>query len=65
MAVTIGFAIWDRRTMVRPLEDKVKRIEFDIVNDREKLHNLITALKKLAKADSRLAEDANGHCEIR
>jgi len=56
VAVTIGFAIWDRRTMIRPFEDKVKKIESDIANDHEKLHNLITALKKLAKADSRLAE---------
>jgi len=56
VAVTIGFAIWDRRTMVRPFEDKVKKIESDIANDHEKLHNLITALKKLAKTDSRLAE---------
>ncbi|MEA3414958.1 MAG: hypothetical protein U9R02_02205 [Thermodesulfobacteriota bacterium] len=56
VAVTIGFAIWDRRTMTRPFEDKVKKIESDIANDHEKLHNLITALKKLAKTDSRLAE---------
>ena len=25
--VTIGFALWDRRTMVRPFEEKVKRIK--------------------------------------
>lgn len=26
-AVTIGFALWDRRTMIRPFEDKVKAYE--------------------------------------
>jgi len=26
VAVTIGFAIWDRRTMIRPFETKVRMI---------------------------------------
>ena len=26
VAVTIGFAIWDRRTMIRPLETKVRMV---------------------------------------
>ena len=29
-AVTIGFALWDRRTMIRPFETKVKEIEANI-----------------------------------
>ena len=29
-AVTIGFALWDRRTMIRPFETKVKEIETNI-----------------------------------
>ena len=52
VAVAIGFAIWDRRTMTRPFEDKVKKLE----QDTDKLHRLIDALKKLAKQDPRLAE---------
>lgn len=31
-AATIGFAVWDRRTMVRPFESKVKQIEERIEN---------------------------------
>jgi uncharacterized protein (UPF0335 family) len=53
---TLGFAIWDRRTMVRPFEDKVKRIEEDIAENRNKLHALIDALKSLSKTDEKVAE---------
>ncbi len=52
VAVAIGFAIWDRRTMTRPFEDKVKKLE----RDTDKLNRLVEALKKLAKQDPRLAE---------
>ncbi len=51
-AVTIGFAIWDRRTMTRPFEDKVKKIQ----QDTDKLNRLIEALRKLARHDPKLAE---------
>ncbi|MBI4688874.1 MAG: hypothetical protein HY754_01160 [Nitrospirae bacterium] len=53
---TLGFAIWDRRTMVRPFEDKVKRIEDDISENRTKLHALLDALKSLSKTDEKVAE---------
>lgn len=33
---TIWFALWDRRTMIRPFEDKVKKIEDDISENRTK-----------------------------
>jgi outer membrane murein-binding lipoprotein Lpp len=32
VAVTIGFAIWDRRTAVRPLEAQIKLLENEKVN---------------------------------
>jgi hypothetical protein len=38
---TIWFALWDRRTMIRPFEDKVKKIEDDISENRNKLHTLL------------------------
>ncbi|MCS7262814.1 MAG: hypothetical protein NZ560_05315, partial [Aquificaceae bacterium] len=28
--VTIGFALWDRRTMIRPFEDRSKKIESEL-----------------------------------
>ena len=49
-AATIGFAIWDRRTMIRPFEDRVKKIE------EEKIDKTISVLKILAQSDSNLAE---------
>ncbi len=54
-AVTIGFALWDRRTMVRPFEDKVKSMEKDILENKEKVQKLIETLRELAKEDEKVA----------
>ncbi len=56
VGVTIGFAIWDRRTMIRPFESKVREIEEEILSNKEKLHQFLSALKALAKTDEKLAE---------
>ena len=56
VAVTIGFAIWDRRTMVRPFEDKVKKIEDDIVSDRKRLEALFDILRNYARKHPGLAD---------
>ncbi|MBS3918211.1 MAG: hypothetical protein KG012_04930 [Deltaproteobacteria bacterium] len=56
VAATIGFAIWDRRTMIRPFEFKVKAIEDEIADNRSKLHSLIEAFRSLSKTDSNVAE---------
>ncbi len=56
VAVTIGFAIWDRRTMVRPFEDKVKKIESDIVSDRKRLEALFEILRNYASKHPDLAD---------
>ena len=52
---TIWFALWDRRTMIRPFEDKVKKIEDDISENRNKLHTLLEAFKTLSKTDEKVA----------
>ncbi|MBM4055826.1 MAG: hypothetical protein FJ264_14425 [Planctomycetes bacterium] len=52
---TIWFALWDRRTMIRPFEDKVKKIEDDIAANRNKLHTLIEAFRTLSKTDEKVA----------
>ncbi|MEO0099798.1 MAG: hypothetical protein ABIL04_02260 [candidate division WOR-3 bacterium] len=49
ITATIGFAIWDRRTMIRPFEIKVKLLE---ETDRK----VIDALRDLAKEDKKLAD---------
>lgn len=52
VAVVIAFALWDRRTMTRPFEDKIEKLE----EDSDRLRRLIAALRKLAKQDAKLAE---------
>jgi len=52
---TIWFALWDRRTMIRPFEDKVKTLEDNISENRVRLHTLIEAFKFLSKTDEKVA----------
>ena len=49
VAVTIGFAIWDRRSMIRPFEDKVEEL-------RKTDQKFLEILKILAREDKKLAE---------
>lgn len=56
VVAVIGFAIWDRRTMIRPFETKVKKIEDDIAENRTKLHNMLDAFRTLGKTDEKVAE---------
>ncbi len=53
VAVTIGFALWDRRTIVRPFESKVQA---ELARDRESLHSLLEAFRSLGKSDERVAD---------
>ncbi len=53
---TIWFALWDRRSMIRPFEDKVKVIEDEIAKNRSKLHSLIESLRSLSNTDQNIAE---------
>ncbi len=52
----IGFAIWDRRTMIRPFETKVKAIEGEIGEMRGQPQGLIEALQILGRQDKQVAE---------
>jgi septation ring formation regulator EzrA len=56
VAVTIGFAIWDRRTMIRPFEVKVKKIEEDIIKNSDKIHSLLESLRALSKDNKEIAQ---------
>ena len=46
VAVTIGFAIWDRRSMIRPFEDKVEEL-------RKTDQKFLEILKTLAREDKK------------
>ena len=54
VAVAIGFAIWDRHTMIRPFEYKVKEIDSRISDEQNKIDRIIEVLRQLAKEDKRI-----------
>jgi uncharacterized protein (UPF0218 family) len=62
IAGLFGYIIWDRRTMMKPIQEKVEQLEKDFSRELD-LHNkhgsvparLIKALRELAKTDEKLA----------
>jgi len=57
----IGFIVWDRYTTLRPMDQRLRRIEEDLENDLElkapdgsRLIRMMHALKELAKEDKKL-----------
>lgn len=56
VAVTISFALWDRRTMIRPFESKVKAIEEELSQNRQRFHALLEALRMLSQKDKQVAD---------
>jgi predicted nucleic acid-binding Zn-ribbon protein len=53
---TIGFALWDRRTMIRPFESKVVDLDKKITENKDKYENLISALKEYADKNKKFAD---------
>lgn len=54
-AATIGFALWDRRTMIRPFETKVAELDSRITKNREYYEQLVAFLKEYAEKDKKVA----------
>ncbi|MBF0428353.1 MAG: hypothetical protein HQL94_05475 [Magnetococcales bacterium] len=57
-----GYIAWDRRTMIKPLQEKLNTIENqqiqltqDTKNAKDHLHSLLEALRALAREDEKLA----------
>lgn len=50
-----GFAIWDRRTMTKPFELKVKVIEDKIEVNKKSLESLLLVLREQAKSNTKIA----------
>jgi len=57
-----GYIAWDRRTMMKPVLERVERIEHDVAQsldlsntDGSKLSRVINAMRELAKTDEQLA----------
>ena len=53
---TIGFAIWDRRTMIRPFETKVADMDKKITHNQGINEKLLEALKEFAATNRRFGE---------
>ena len=51
----IGFALWDRRTMIRPFERTVKSLEEDLSTNRQRIEALLEALRSLGQRDPEVA----------
>ena len=51
----LGFAVWDRRSMVRPFADKVKSLEDDLSTKGRRLDVILDALRSLGQRDERVA----------
>ncbi len=51
----IGFALWDRRTMIRPFERVVKSLEEDLSTNRQRVEALLEALRSLGQRDPEVA----------
>jgi len=63
----IGFIVWDRRTVVRPLERRVALMHAEFEEQRRiriselpQTLKIIEVLKNVAKTDSRIAEALRG-----
>ena len=55
VAATIGFALWDRRTMIRPFERTVRSLEEDLSTNRQRVEALLAALRSLGQRDPEVA----------
>jgi Skp family chaperone for outer membrane proteins len=52
----IGFALWDRRTMLRPLERTVTGLTEDLSSNRQRVEALLDALRALGRRNPEVAK---------
>ena len=55
VAAVIGFALWDRRTMLRPLERTVTGLTEDLSSNRQRVEALLDALRALGQRNPEVA----------
>lgn len=63
-ALTLVFALWDRRTMVRPFETKVNEIDAELLklkNNKNTQLKIVSVLRDLSKTDPKLADILKSH----
>ena len=62
IVVLFGYILWDRRTMLKPVVERVERLEKNVVKDLDlsgdddsKLTRLVNAMRELARTDEKVA----------
>ena len=55
VAAIIGFALWDRRTMIRPFERAVNNLTEELTTNRQRLEALLDALRALGQRNPEVA----------
>ena len=55
VAAIIGFALWDRRTMIRPFERTVNSLAGDLTTNRQRVEALLEAFRALGQRDPAVA----------
>jgi len=63
-ALTLIFALWDRRTMVRPFKTKVNEIDAELLklkNNKNTQLKIVSVLRDLSKTDPKLADILKSH----
>ena len=55
VAAIIGFALWDRRTMIRPFERAVNNLTEELTTNRQRLEALLDALRTLGQRNPEVA----------
>ena len=62
LVALFGYIVWDRRTALKPLQDRLDRLETEVVQDLElrnaegsRFERLLRVLRTLARDDERLA----------
>ena len=56
-----GFILWDRRTFIKPFQNRVEEIDLELAKEKGKTKSLTQALRDLAKTDVKLAEILKTH----
>ena len=63
MVALFGYIVWDRRTMLKPVVERLDRLEYDVVRDLDLRHEegsllsrLLKALREHARNDPKLSE---------
>jgi Mg2+ and Co2+ transporter CorA len=60
-AATISFALWDRKTMIRPFETKVKEMDKEIAANREKSQKIMEFQKEYASKNRQYSDVLQRH----